>query len=110
WSDAAAFYAARNGAPVWTKPWAIGKRASDAEALFAAAPAHGLSPSNYGVDEIRSRRASLERAHQDGPAGHAHIAEFETQLTAALLQLGRDVALGRSRPDATDPRWKARRA
>jgi murein L,D-transpeptidase YcbB/YkuD len=36
-------------------------------------------------------------------------ARFDVDLTAALLALGRDVAVGRARPDAIDTRWKARR-
>jgi murein L,D-transpeptidase YcbB/YkuD len=37
------------------------------------------------------------------------LAASDVRITAALLTLGRDVAIGRSKPEQLDPRWKKQR-
>src|SRR6185295_2855441 len=37
------------------------------------------------------------------------LADIDVRITSALLTLGRDVAVGRTKPEQIDPRWKTRR-
>ena len=37
------------------------------------------------------------------------LAEADVRITSALLTLGRDVAVGRTKPEQIDPRWKTQR-
>ncbi len=50
---------------------------------------------------MRLRRVHEERAHA--------LAEADVRITSALLTLGRDVAVGRTKPARIDPRWNTRR-
>ena len=83
-------------------------KAAVALAVLRSAPDHGLVTSDYGESRVANAIASegeLEKSIEGVP----DLAQFDVQLTTALLALGRDVALGRSSPEGLDPRWKRRR-
>ena len=66
---------------------------------------HGLDPADYGEQELITLRAlqTSEDAPEKGSAERAQrLAEADVRITSALLALGRDVALGRSKPARID--------
>jgi murein L,D-transpeptidase YcbB/YkuD len=86
--------------------------AESALRVITSASRHGLDPADYGTQEIAALRAlhTGEDAPEKGSAERARqLAEADVRITAALLTLGRHVALGRSTPERVDRRWKARR-
>lgn len=109
--DARSVYAGRQGGDlIWVRPGSIRARAATAVTTLQNAPAqHGLSGDGYKIDEIVALQRAIEKDSGDASSRTQQLAEFEGRLTTALLALGHDVALGRTRPEALDPRWKARR-
>jgi murein L,D-transpeptidase YcbB/YkuD len=111
WKDTHEFYSRRRHAPAWTMADQV-KRADDAVVLLSRAREHGLDPANYEEREIiRLRTVSMS---EDGPDIGSHerarlLAEADVRITLALLSLGRDVAVGRTKPERLDPRWKSQR-
>jgi murein L,D-transpeptidase YcbB/YkuD len=111
WADTHVFYERRQHLPAW----AMDDESTLAEAalhLVSSARQHGLDPANYGEQEITAWRAlqTSEDAPEKGSAERAQqLAEADVRITSALLALGRDVAMGRSKPERIDRRWKARR-
>jgi murein L,D-transpeptidase YcbB/YkuD len=102
-ADVEAFYAARDYAPAWT-----GRRRPSGEAergvqVIERAWEHGLDAERYDWTDLQARRTTLADVDIEDEASHASaLAELDWRLTAALLALGRDVALGRDRvPGAT---------
>lgn len=77
---------------------------------LAAASDHGLDRETYGVAELTRLLEGLKARGADREAQPQQMAEFDVRLTASLLALGRDVAVGRVPPQTVDPRWKAQRA
>jgi murein L,D-transpeptidase YcbB/YkuD len=111
WKDTHEFYARRQGAPVWMMD-APATLADSAVAVLGRAREHGLDPENYDEQEIiRLRSLPLsEDAPDKGTEDRARtLAEADVRITAALLTLGRDVAIGRTTPERIDARWKVRR-
>jgi murein L,D-transpeptidase YcbB/YkuD len=109
WKDTHQFYTQRQDLPIWMMDLS---RAEVAVMILDSAKAHGLDPADYGqADIIRLRMLlSSEDAPDEGSPERAQaLAEADVRLTAALLTLGRDVALGRMSPERIDSRWKARR-
>jgi murein L,D-transpeptidase YcbB/YkuD len=114
WTDTHEFYARRENVPAWPAQGAEGEatRADEALQLLRRAKEHGLEPADYGEQELVRLRAlqTSEDAPERGSAERAELAaNTDVRLTAALLSLGRDVALGRTKPERVHPRWKARR-
>lgn len=90
WKDLTAFYDARGGEPVWVNGSRPGSAATIAIAALSRASEHGLDPERYGASSLKAEVANVKSADQ--------LAEFESKLTAALLALGRDVAVGVAGP------------
>jgi murein L,D-transpeptidase YcbB/YkuD len=111
WKDVKALYARRDFAPIWIER---GKTTAADAALqvLQRAREHGLEPGDYGADDIARRLDpdAVKRAYThettDGPR---QTGELDVRLTTALLSLGHDVALGRTRPETIDRQWKAQR-
>jgi murein L,D-transpeptidase YcbB/YkuD len=111
WKDTQEFYARRGGSPVWM----MSNQAMSAEAavkLLGTAKSHGLDPTDYSEQEVvklRTLQTSEDAPEEGSPERAKWLAEADVRITSALLTLGRDVAIGRGKPERIDPRWKARR-
>jgi len=106
--DLAAFYEQRANAPAWVTSKGKVPHAEEILSTLARAADHGL-PGDYGHTDVESAIAAIGAIKDDEAARTAAVAELDVRITAALLALGRDVALGHSSPTAIDKRWKARR-
>ena len=111
WKDTHEFYTRRQHAPAWMMD-DQGMRADAAIAVLGRAREHGLDAADYDEQEI-IRLRSLPMS-EDGPEKGTEeraraLAQADARITSALLTLGRDVAIGRTKPERIDPRWKTRR-
>lgn len=107
WEAARRFYDARN----MTLAWSTRQPTPHADAALAVlhdAAAHGLPPSQYDVELLTEWRRELRERPENGVT-ERRLAEFDARLTNALLSLGRDVAIGRRRPEAVDKLWRGQR-
>jgi murein L,D-transpeptidase YcbB/YkuD len=98
WADVRAFYQQREGEPVWVNGRKPGSAATIAVAAFNRAAEHGLDAEKYGASLLKNELTRLGDVSSASEAAAAELANFETDLTAALLALGRDVAIGRPGP------------
>jgi murein L,D-transpeptidase YcbB/YkuD len=103
------FYADRDGSPAWVPDRGRLRAAVDA---LNRAPDHGFTTSDFRLEEIAARIRTIKAL--DGDAAGARestnqLARLDTEITAALIALGRDVALGRTPPRGADARRKANR-
>jgi L,D-transpeptidase YcbB len=110
WKDVRAFYQQRNGKTTWVDGNFSSKRAAAALQVLRSAREHGLSPENYGEREIVEMHDAIEKSDKNAPDRAQRLAEFDVKLTAALLTLGHDVALGRVQDNGDEGRPKTRRA
>ena len=110
WTDVGKFYTQRNGEPAWVNHKQPTQKATDAIEILHTATDHAFNPADYGEDEIKKIYDDIQKLERDTPDIYQRLAEFDVSLTAALLAMGRDVALGRSSPDIIDAKWKSRRA
>ena len=111
WTDTLEFYARREHRPAWMMDDQT-MRADIAVQVLHAAKGHGLEPDDYGLEDIVRRRAqqTSEDAPEKGSDERARLlAEADVRITSSLLTLGRDVAIGRTKPQRIDSRWKSRR-
>lgn len=111
WKDTHEFYARRQDAPAWTMDDQV-MRGDVAVKVLGTAKAHGLDPADYNEQDIIRLRTlqNGEDAPEKGSDERAQsLADADVRITSALLTLGRDVAVGRTKPQRVDPRWKARR-
>jgi murein L,D-transpeptidase YcbB/YkuD len=111
WKDTREFYSRRQHAPAWTMAGQA-MRADAAIALLGRSREHGLVPVNYDEQDILRLRSLLmsEDAPEPGSEERARaLAQADVRVTATLLTLGRDVAIGRNKPQRIDPQWKTRR-
>jgi murein L,D-transpeptidase YcbB/YkuD len=109
WDAARAFYEAREHAPVWVRRDGPGPRVERAIAALRSAPAHGLDPARYGEPALVEAASALAGRDDETTALAADLAKLDVRITAALLFLGSDVALGRT-PEKRGARpWKSRR-
>ena len=111
WTDTHEFYSRRQYAPAWMMNDQA-MRADAAIALLDRAREHGLDPADYDDQEILRLRLlpTSEDAPEPGSEERVRaLAQADVRITAALLTLGRDVAIGRTKPERIDPRWKNRR-
>lgn len=106
WKDTQAFYERRAGRPAWTIRREASPRADKALAVLERAIEHGFSPHDYGWQTLQAQRAALESDDMDDEARVRAMAAFDLGVTTSLLGLGRDVAVGRTRPAGP---WLARR-
>lgn len=107
WTDVQRFYMTRSYAPAW-----IGdeKQAAAALRVLRRAPEHGLPLSAYLSTDLPGllapeKKSIAENLQYDA----AKLTRLDMRVTAALLSLGHDVAVGRTDPSSIDPRWKLRR-
>lgn len=92
--DVQAFYDARDGAPAWMGRRAPSSRAAAGIRTLALAGDHGFDPEDYGRSELdRARGRLVEDDAGDDQTRGRELARFDVELSAALLALGRDVAL-----------------
>jgi murein L,D-transpeptidase YcbB/YkuD len=111
WKDTHEFYSRRQHAPAWTMADQA-MRADAAITLLGRAREHGLDPADYDEQDILRLRSLLSSEEAPEPGSEERtreLAQADVRITAALLTLGRDVAVGRTKPERIDPRWKARR-
>ncbi len=88
--------------------WPVTRSRSPADValeLIAQAEGHGLDPAWYGYEDLRSARQTLGDDSPRGDAARRDRARFDVRLTTSLISLGRDVAIGRTRPR----KWRAQR-
>ncbi len=110
WTDVGKFYTQRSGAPAWVNHKQPTQKATDAITVLHTASAHGFDSADYGEADIEALYQQIQKIDREKPEIRTPLAEFDARLTAALLALGRDVALGRTSPKVIDARWKSRRA
>ena len=110
WTDVAKFYTQRNGEPAWVNHKQPTQKATAAIEILHTATDHAFDPADYGEAELTKIYDDIQKLERDTPDIHQRLAEFDVRLTAALLAMGRDVALGRSSPSIIDAKWKSRRA
>jgi murein L,D-transpeptidase YcbB/YkuD len=106
WDDVHEFYRLRAGKPAWVTDKPTDK-AADAIHVLQSAREHGLVTTDYLEPKIAHLQQSLESSKDDAPNRAQQLAEFDARITTALLSLGHDVAMGRTKP--TQGKWKARR-
>ncbi len=109
WNDLGTFYKLRNGKPAWVNDKAPSKRAKEALRAISLAGAHGLLSSDYDEPAIAQLMGELAKSDVDAGDRPKPLADFDVRVSAALLGLGRDVALGHTSPVAIDRKWKPRR-
>ena len=102
-----AFYTETGTTLAWSRDTPT-KRTDEALAVLAFARAHGLDPNTYQLAALTAERDLLARPPK--AEQRRALAVFDVRLTAALIRLGRDVAVGRTEPMAVDRRWKAQRS
>ena len=105
-NEVRAFYAGRRGTPAWVIDTS---RLRDAVKTLDRAFDHGLEDSDYGTRELTAEIEGLSQAAKASPDYDRQLAVLDTRVTTALLTLGRDVAIGRTKPAMVDRRWKGRR-
>lgn len=109
WQDVRHFYRGRMHEPAWVGDGAETKTV-EALGLLRRASEHGFTPADYNEDVLtrtfNDSEGAKKRSREEAIQANAR---FDVELTTALLTLGRDVAVGRTQPDAIDPRWKALR-
>jgi murein L,D-transpeptidase YcbB/YkuD len=99
------FYAARGSAPAWNRE----RDVSAALRLLDDTAAHGLDAARYRRSELDAMRSSERGLLGNDRARKETRAAFDVALTTAVLAAGRDVAIGRTRPESLDREWKNRR-
>ncbi|HEV8395736.1 MAG TPA: L,D-transpeptidase family protein [Vicinamibacterales bacterium] len=107
WADVQRFYMTRSYAPAWI---ADEKQAAAALRVLRRAPEHGLPQADYVSADLPGLLTPEHKSIADAQ-GHdsAKLARLDIRVTAALLTLGRHVAIGRVDPASIDKRWKVRR-
>lgn len=106
WDEVHEFYRLRTGTPAWVTDKPTDKTAHAVHVLKSARE-HGLPSDQYLDPKIQELQESIESSKDDTPDRARQLAELDARLTTALLSLGRDVALGRTKPNQGG--WKARR-
>ncbi len=97
----AAFYAARDYAPIWIGPSDPSPRAEELLAALRNAPEEGLAGEDYGVPAIEALMAGEKSAARQG--------ELEFRLSEAYLSYGTDLSHGRVDPDRAGAQWQIAR-
>lgn len=107
-ADVRRFYSQRASAPAWLNKDSAATPEAALE-VIRQAPNHGLVVTDYDEGDLArliDAEANAREALKDDVQA---LARFDVQVTTALLTLGRDVALGRSKPGAISRNWKAQR-
>ena len=109
WQEVRRFYERRADEPLWTREPDLAQAVAAVDVLQQA-PEHGLATADYLNDDLAQALTPETPSAGESPAADAHeLARLDVRLTTALLALGHDVAVGRTKPETIDPRWKARR-
>lgn len=106
WEEVHEFYRLREGKPAWVTDEPTAK-ADEAIHVLQSAREHGFSSDDYKATEIAQLKDSVEQLDKEAPNRAQQLADLDARLTAALVTLGRDVAVGRTKPNRAS--WKARR-
>lgn len=107
-----AFYASRDLEPAWVNGHGLTGDAAKALAVLRSAEVHGLDPDDYNLPALATDADVLR---DGGPKGlpdderQNAAVQFELRLTAALMDLGHDVAVGRIAPSSVDRHWESQR-
>ena len=114
-ADLRAFYGARGDAPAWVNDDAPTRHAAKALDVLRSAVDHGLEPASYAEPDLTRTFDELttnekEDQDQNAPGALRALAQFEVRLTASLLSLGRDVAVGRAPVEPGKPGGSRRAA
>lgn len=109
WTDLRAFYTQRAEAPAWVNKRRPTENAAAALKALNTARQHGFDANDYGAAELLAMSQAVEDIDPKSPERLHRVAEFDVRMTAALLEFGRDVAIGRTTPKSPDGSWKARR-
>jgi len=106
WDEVHEFYRLRAGKAAWVidTPTA---NAAGAVQLLQSARDHGLAAEDYKATDVAALVAAVATLGKDAPNRAQQLAELDVRITTALLGLGHDVAVGRTKP--IQPGWKARR-
>jgi murein L,D-transpeptidase YcbB/YkuD len=106
WTDVRAFYTQRGHTPAWVNHRRPTENAIKAVAVLNSARQHGFAAADYDAKGLEELGQSVEAIDKQSPERLSKLAEFDARLTAALVEFGRDVAVGRQRGD---DHFKARR-
>jgi L,D-transpeptidase YcbB len=109
WKEVGEFYARREHKPAWVDDKYPSEAAGSALVVLRSSVVHGFSPEDYGETEIVQLHAALNALEKDAPDRVEQLATFEARVTASLLALGHDVALGRTEPSTVSADWKSQR-
>jgi murein L,D-transpeptidase YcbB/YkuD len=107
WADVRTFYSGRG--PAWTRGTSPSRQASAGLRLLRAATEHGLDPAEYGEPALAAELEAIEGGKDDDPNRAKDLAAFDVRMSTAVLSLGRDVAIGRVRPESISSTWKSQR-
>lgn len=109
WRDVRAFYQKRQDRLVWVERDRPSGSADAALAALATAHEHAIDPGDYDLGSLAALHGTLKARGNKEKDRARDLARFDVIVTHALLTLGRDVAIGRTRPSSIEPRWKAHR-
>lgn len=107
WKSVRDLYELRDHAPVWVERSDTSK-AAVAIAVLRSAPHHGLTPDDYKTETLAGQVDAVA-TWIDSADWPQQLADLDIRLSAAVLSLGSDVAIGRTNPTRIDARWKRRR-
>jgi murein L,D-transpeptidase YcbB/YkuD len=108
WDDVQRFYVARSYAPAWI---ADKEQAASALRVLRQSHEHGLPTEVYVSGDLPGLLTPEKKSIEESQSyDAAKLARLDVRVTSALLDLGRDVAIGRVGPASIDKRWKERRA
>ena len=102
WQEVRRFYERRADEPLWTREPDLAQAAAVVDVLQQA-PEHGLATADYLNDDLAQALTPETPSAGESPAADAHeLARLDVRLTSALLALGHDVAVGRTKPETID--------
>ncbi len=106
WSNLRTFYTQRENVPAWVNHRRPTGKAAEAIQVLNTARRHGFDPNDYGTAQLLEMSQAVEKLEKGSEARLEELAEFDARLTAGLLAFGKDIAIGRQKPDAV---FQARR-
>ena len=112
WKELKEFYSKRGYRPLWTQASGPAGSANALLDVLRRAPEVGLSPTDYGVDELEARLEKVRGTPLLDEPEPKDLARLELALTTVFLRYGSDVLDGRVTPSTVRVGWhtKPRRA